>query len=169
MKRTPTRSSLREALERREPVRGIARARSGTAANYLLTPLGDIAAPVSVASILVRHGLALRQAHRVVGRLAAGRSVALRLPKVDNAERFASELRRAGVDAARREQPRRVDVKRIRQRLGLSQAEFAARFCLEEATVRNWEQGRNTPEGPARTLLAIIAESPETIDEILSR
>jgi putative transcriptional regulator len=38
---------------------------------------------------------------------------------------------------------------------------------LSVATVRDWEQGRRTPEGPARTLLAIIARHPEIVHEVL--
>src|SRR5438874_1862767 len=48
-----------------------------------------------------------------------------------------------------------VDVRQVRQRLGLSQAEFASKFGFSSASVRNWEQGRRRPEGPARVLLAV--------------
>lgn len=60
--------------------------------------------------------------------------------------------------------PPAVDVKRIRSSLGLSQQEFAARFSLSLATVRNWEQGSREPEGPARTLLALIDKNPKLIE-----
>jgi putative transcriptional regulator len=43
-----------------------------------------------------------------------------------------------------------VDVKAIRRRLGVSQAEFARLIGVSVATLRNWEQGRRRPEGPAR-------------------
>ncbi|MEO8247768.1 MAG: helix-turn-helix domain-containing protein [Burkholderiales bacterium] len=60
--------------------------------------------------------------------------------------------------------PPRVDVKRIRASLGdVSQKEFARRYGLSLAAVRNWEQGLREPEGPARTLLALIERNPEFI------
>ena len=60
-----------------------------------------------------------------------------------------------------------VDVRRVRQKLGLSQAEFAAKFRFTPASVRNWEQGRRRPEGPARVLLAVIDRHPEAIEDAL--
>jgi putative transcriptional regulator len=53
-----------------------------------------------------------------------------------------------------------VDVRKLRTRLALSQNEFAARLGLKPSTVRNWEQKRRRPEGPARALLQIIAHDP---------
>ena len=64
--------------------------------------------------------------------------------------------------------PESVEVEPIRKRLGLTQASFARVFGLNVATVRDWEQGRRHPEGPARTLLAVIARHPEIVHEVLS-
>ena len=60
-----------------------------------------------------------------------------------------------------------TDVRATRKRLGLSQAEFAARFGFQPATLRNWEQGRTRPDGPARVLLAVIARHPEAVEDAL--
>ncbi|MGA7221046.1 MAG: type II toxin-antitoxin system MqsA family antitoxin [Candidatus Sulfotelmatobacter sp.] len=60
-----------------------------------------------------------------------------------------------------------IDVRSTRKRLGLSQAEFAARFGFQPATLRNWEQGRTRPDGPARVLLAVIARHPEAVEDAL--
>jgi len=60
-----------------------------------------------------------------------------------------------------------IDVRATRKRLGLSQAEFAARFGFQPATLRNWEQGRTEPDGPARVLLAVIARHPEAVEDAL--
>ncbi len=62
-----------------------------------------------------------------------------------------------------------VDVKAIRRRLGLSQAQFAAKFGFAPASVRNWEQGRRIPDGPARVLLAVIGEHPDVVESVLRR
>ena len=55
-----------------------------------------------------------------------------------------------------------VDVKAIRKKTGLSQSKFAAVFKIPVGTLRNWEQGRRQPEGPAMALLHIIDKDPET-------
>jgi putative transcriptional regulator len=60
-----------------------------------------------------------------------------------------------------------IDVRATRKGLGLSQAEFAARFGFHPATLRNWEQGRTRPDGPARVLLAVIARHPEAVEDAL--
>ena len=63
--------------------------------------------------------------------------------------------------------PEDIDVKRIRQRLKLTQFEFAARYGLQVNAVKNWEQERRKPEGAARTLLYLIDRAPREIEEIL--
>ncbi len=63
--------------------------------------------------------------------------------------------------------PTDVDVRKIRQQLGLSQDEFAARFGLSVATVREWEQNRRRPEGAARVLLTVIEKEPEAVTRAL--
>ncbi len=62
-----------------------------------------------------------------------------------------------------------TDVRAVRKRLGLSQAQFAAKFGFQTATVRNWEQGRTRPDGPARVLLAVIAQHPEAVEDALRK
>jgi putative transcriptional regulator len=49
----------------------------------------------------------------------------------------------------------------VRGRTGLTQAAFAARIGVPVETVRNWEQGKRSPRGPARSLLKVIEEAPE--------
>jgi putative transcriptional regulator len=56
----------------------------------------------------------------------------------------------------------------IRARCGLTQAEFAARIGVPIETVRNWEQGKRSPRGPARALLKVIDEVPEVAFAVLS-
>lgn len=60
-----------------------------------------------------------------------------------------------------------IDIRATRKRLGLSQAAFATRFGFQPATLRNWEQGRTRPYGPARVLLAVIARHPEAVEDAL--
>ena len=61
------------------------------------------------------------------------------------------------------------DVRGIRQRLGLSQEQFASRFGFSVETIRNYEQGHRRPTGPARVLLRIIAGEPDAVTRALSR
>ena len=54
-------------------------------------------------------------------------------------------------------------VRDLRKRARLTQAEFAAKLGVPIETIRNWEQGKRSPRGPARALLAVIAHAPETV------
>jgi putative transcriptional regulator len=62
-----------------------------------------------------------------------------------------------------------TDVRKVRQRMGLSQAQFATKFGFPPATLRNWEQGRFRPDAPTRVLLAVIAKHPEAVEELLGK
>ena len=55
------------------------------------------------------------------------------------------------------------DVKAIRRALHMSQQRFAAAFRIPLPTLKNWEQGRRKPEGPARVLLQVAAKHPEVL------
>ena len=57
----------------------------------------------------------------------------------------------------------------IREKLGLTQKEFAATFQLSLSAVRDWEQGRFVPDRAACTLLKVIAYNPEAVKEALAR
>ncbi len=63
--------------------------------------------------------------------------------------------------------PEAVDVKGIRERLGLSQGAFAARFGLSPAAIRDWEQHRRQPDPAARVLLLVIAHDPDAVVKAL--
>jgi putative transcriptional regulator len=54
-------------------------------------------------------------------------------------------------------------VRDLRRRARLTQQEFASRLGVPVETIRNWEQGKRMPRGPARALLAVIAHAPETV------
>ncbi|MDH7975790.1 NadS family protein [Sphingomonas sp. AR_OL41] len=60
------------------------------------------------------------------------------------------------------------DVRAVRSRTGLSQAEFSRQIGVSTATLRNWEQGRRKPEGPARILLALLARDPAIVTRTLA-
>ncbi len=59
------------------------------------------------------------------------------------------------------------NVKRLRATYQLSQNEFAALLGISVKTLRNWEQGRRSPEGPARILLQVAARHPEAVWDVV--
>jgi len=59
------------------------------------------------------------------------------------------------------------NVKRLRATYQLSQNEFAALLGISVKTLRNWEQGRRLPEGPARILLQVAAKHPEIVWDVV--
>jgi putative transcriptional regulator len=57
----------------------------------------------------------------------------------------------------------------VRGQTGLTQAAFAARIGVPVETVRNWEQGKRSPRGPARALLKVIEQAPEAAFAVLGK
>jgi putative transcriptional regulator len=84
-------------------------------------------------------------------------------------EELIESVRQAGAIMRGEMKPSRVfvseeiDVSALRARFGLSQPRFAALLGISVGTLRNWEQGRRRPEGPARVLLRIAASNPEAV------
>jgi len=62
-----------------------------------------------------------------------------------------------------------VGVRDLRRRACLTQIEFAAKLGVPVETIRNWEQGKRAPRGPARALLAVIAHAPDTVFQALAK
>ena len=63
--------------------------------------------------------------------------------------------------------PDAVYARGVRARTKLTQAEFAARIGVPIETVRNWEQGKRSPRGPARALLKVIDKAPDVAFAVL--
>ncbi len=82
--------------------------------------------------------------------------------------RQAGSIRRGGLEPSRRFEFAPADVRAIRERLALTQSEFALMIGVSVATLRNWEQGRRSPEGPARALLKVASENPEALISALA-
>lgn len=60
-----------------------------------------------------------------------------------------------------------VNPKRLRDRLGLTQEAFAARYRIPVGTLRDWEQGRKFPDAPARAYLTVIDRDPNVVAGLL--
>ncbi len=65
--------------------------------------------------------------------------------------------------------PTTVDVRAIRQKLGLSQKAFSVRYGFSFGRIRDWEQGRSPIDAPSRLLLKMIETEPEAVERVLSR
>jgi len=63
--------------------------------------------------------------------------------------------------------PAQPDLRTLRANLGLSQSQFADRYGLSIRTVQQWEQERAAPDQPARILLALIANEPDTMQRLI--
>jgi putative transcriptional regulator len=81
--------------------------------------------------------------------------------------RQAGRIARGEARASRRTSYRPADVKAIRAALEQTQEEFAAMIGVSVATLRNWEQGRRMPEGPALALLRVAAAEPQAVARAL--
>ena len=83
-------------------------------------------------------------------------------------------IRQAGAIRRGQRRPSRAfdfkpeDVRAVRRSLEKSQTEFALLIGVSVATLRNWEQGRRVPEGPARALLRVAAANPRAVIRALS-
>ncbi len=156
-----TKLSLKEVLERRGVTQEGPPERSAFPIVKLVLSIVSVDRPVTVISLLATHGLGLKKAHAAMDRLAERGCVAVEVA-TDDPELVIAELNRLNVHAAVMETPE-VDVKSVRQQQGLSQSEFATLYGIDEDTLKNWEQGRNAPDGPAKVLLAIIKTCPSAV------
>ena len=81
--------------------------------------------------------------------------------------RQAGRIRRKKIRPSRATTFKPADVKAIRDSLGKSQTEFAMMIGVSVATLRNWEQGRRIPDGPAQALLRVAAQNPKAVANAL--
>ena len=86
----------------------------------------------------------------------------------DGSERPLSNAAAAPAVANGHQDSDAVYAKGVRARTKLTQAEFAARIDVPIETVRNWEQGKRSPRGPARALLKVIDKAPQVAFAVLS-
>ena len=84
-------------------------------------------------------------------------------------EELSQSIREGGAILRGEKEPSRIfhleepNVSAIREKYGLSQTKFAAMLGISVKTLRNWEQGRRKPQGPARVLLQVVARHPKAI------
>ena len=81
--------------------------------------------------------------------------------------RQAGKIHRRAVKPSRTTEFRPADVRAVRAKLKTSQTDFALMIGVSVATLRNWEQGRRMPDGPALALLRVAARNPKAVIEAL--
>ena len=81
--------------------------------------------------------------------------------------RQAGRIRRGTLRASRVTTFKPADIKAVRKKLRASQSEFALMIGVNVSTLRNWEQGRRVPDGPALALLRVAAKNPIAVAEAL--
>lgn len=64
--------------------------------------------------------------------------------------------------------PKPIDVKAIRKRVKMSQAEFARAYCISKRALQEWEQGGRQPDSAARAYLTVIAKEPAVVRRALA-
>jgi putative transcriptional regulator len=90
-------------------------------------------------------------------------------------DKLVASVKEAGRIRRGQQRPARVtdfaadDVRAVRDGLDATQEEFALMIGVSVATLRNWEQGRRAPDGPARALLRVAAVNPKAVVAALSR
>lgn len=93
--------------------------------------------------------------------------------KKDQFEKLVASIKEAGEIKAGISKASRVfeikppEIKSVRDKLNVSQNEFAMMIGVSVRTLQNWEQGRRTPEGPAKALLRIASRNPQAVLDAL--
>jgi putative transcriptional regulator len=93
--------------------------------------------------------------------------------KEEEFSKLVASIKEAGEINAGRKKPSRKyeikppDIKMVREKLHVSQKEFAMMIGVSTRTLQNWEQGRRKPVGPANALLKIASKNPKAVLEAL--
>ncbi len=163
-------SSWKERFARRASGKAGDLVPSGSPAILSLRTNPDASEVNSIAAIesLVRRHVPLLKAKRAIEAVLTEGSHYLPVPKVEDPEMLRSELQEAGFTV--RVAPvtgRAIDVKALRERLGTTQEQFAARYRISLDVLRNWEQRRNEPDSIARNVLEMIERDPVGVERVL--
>jgi len=163
-----TKSKLLEKFARLGPIRDIAPVPSGSPEVVSLSIGPDLSRAKVIEAVFALHrrGVPTLKAKRAVEAAVRRKKVVLDVPIVEDLHKLAMELNENGFSIAAMTDFA-VDVKKLRERLGLTQEQFALRFGLELDAVRNWEYGRREPDRAAKSYLTVIDRDPEHVQEAL--
>ena len=154
---------LRERFARLGPIRDIVRVSSGSPAVLALRPAADLARVRTIPAIrsLAKRGMKMIGAKRAVERMVEKGEVVVAVPTIEPGKGLIRDLRAAGVKAVR-VGAGEVDIGALRQRLGMTQEEFALRYNFKLRALQNWEQGRR-PDALVQSYLRAIARNPAEV------
>jgi len=163
-----TKSKLMEKFARLGPIRDIDRVLSGSPEVVSLSIGPDLSKAKAIEAVfaLSRRGVPTLRAKRAVEAALQRKKVVLDVPNVEDLQKLAMELTESGFSIAAMTEFA-VDVKKLRDRLGLTQEQFSLRFGLELDAVRNWENGRREPDRAAKSYLTVIDRDPDHVQEAL--
>ena len=163
-------SSLKERFARLGPIQAINRPSSGSAAAFALRPADGLATiqTVTAAMTLAQRGIPMLRAKRAIEEVLERGSTVLGLPTVEDSDAVVRDLAASGIAATPAGPPDEVDIRAVRKRQGLTQEQFARRYGLDRAALRNWEQGRTRPEAAVRSYVRVIERRPEQVEEALA-
>ena len=135
---------------------------SGSPVALVLRPIADPATikTVTASLALAKRGMTMLRAKRAIESTIEHGETTVQVPMVESVPALAADLRDAGV-AASRLATEGVNVRALRESLGMTQEQFARRYNLDVAALRNWEQERRSPDGAALSYLRVIAAYPE--------
>jgi hypothetical protein len=116
---------------------------------------------------LRRRGLTMLKAKRAIEAAMDEGRVVVGVPVVESVDVLAGELRAAGF-APTFLTPKAPDVRTLRERLGLTQEQFALTYGLDIDAVRDWESGRREPDTAAKSYLTVIDREPGQVAKTLA-
>jgi putative transcriptional regulator len=158
-----TKSSFVERFGQREPNQAESPVTSGSSANLSLKAGNDFTATVTVARALIRRGVSPSVARSVVERLASGEATAVTVKHYDQGV-FDDELAKMGLAVASQDQGAQelaASLAKARERVNMSQEQFASATGLKVATLRNWEQARGRRDASTNLLIKMLTAAPE--------
>jgi len=163
-----TKSKLLEKFARLGPIRDIVPVPSGSPEVVSLSIGPDLSRARAIEAVFALHrrGVPTLKAKRAVEAALERRKAVLDVPTVEDLRTLAAELNACGFSVAAMT-GFAVDVKKLRERLKLTQEQFALRYGLELDAVRNWEYGRREPDRAAKSYLIVIDKDPERVQEAL--
>ncbi len=163
-----TNSWLPEGFERLARTQGAPRVSDGSPATVLIEWAGDIRQIRTIDAIraLTKRWTPVLRGKRAVEAMVEHKRAFITVPRLESFEALAAELVAAGVKVTRVVQDE-IDVKAIRQRLDLTQEQFAIHYGLELDAVRNWEHGRRKPDTAAQSYLRAISNDPAGVEAAL--
>jgi putative transcriptional regulator len=159
---------LPEGFERLARTQVAPRVSEGSPAALLIEWAGDIREILTISAMIAlsKRWTPVMRAKRAVEAMVEHKRAFVLIPKLESFDAIAAELAAAGVKAtsiARDD----VEVKAIRERLELTQEQFALHYGLELDAVRNWEHGRRKPDTAAQSYLRAISNDPAGVEAAL--